>query len=182
MSRIGRLPISIPDGVKIEVEKGLIRVVGPKGSLERKLPQQVRVDVVDNQISVSAKKGSKAIHGTVRAIIANMVQGVSTGWSKTLELVGAGYRAEVAGSTLTLAVGHSHPVKINAPPEIFFKVEKTDVTVQGIDKELVGQVAAKIRAVRPPEPYKGKGIRYKDEIIRRKPGKAAKAEGVGTVG
>jgi large subunit ribosomal protein L6 len=180
MSKVGRLPISLPEGVSVAVENGLIKVSGPKGTLEKELSRGIEVRKKDNKIIVTAKeKRSKAMHGTTRAIIANMVHGVSTGWSKTLELVGVGYRAQVDKNTLTLTVGYSHPVEIEAPEGISFQVEKTDVTIQGIDKELVGQVAAKIRAVKPPEPYKGKGIKYKDEVIRRKPGKAAKAQGVG---
>ena len=120
---------------------------------------------------------TKAMHGTTRALIANMVKGVTEGWSKGLELVGTGFRAETSGKQLTLNVGFSHQVKIDAPEGITFRVEKSDITVEGQDKELVGLVADKIRSVRPPEPYKGKGIKYKDEVIRRKAGKAAKAQG-----
>ena len=180
MSRIGKLPVNIPEGVKVEVKQGVIRVVGPKGELERVLPRTVLVKLKGDIIEVSSKgssKAAKAIHGTIRAIISNMVVGTSTGWSKTLELVGTGYRASVSGNTLTLTVGYSHPVEIEAPDGITFAVEKSEITVEGIDKELVGQISATIRAVRPPEPYKGKGIRYKDEEVLRKAGKAAKAAG-----
>ncbi len=181
MSRIGKLPISIPDGVKIVVGDKSIKVTGAKGILERKLSKKVSLEVKEGQVFVLAKgkdKRFKAMHGTTRAHIANMVHGVSEGWSKTLELVGAGYRAEVAGDTLTLTVGYSHPVKIKALAGVTFKFEKGEITVEGADKQDVGQMAAVIRKVRPPEPYKGKGIKYKDEVIKRKPGKAAKTQGV----
>jgi large subunit ribosomal protein L6 len=182
MSRIGKLPIKLPEGVEVDIRAENLLVKGPKGQLEKKIPQGLVVEKKDGSVLVSLKKENSAlssIYGTTRAIIANIVHGVTEGWSKSLELVGTGYRAEVVDNNLVLTVGHSHPVKINAPEGIAFKVEKTDITVEGIDKELVGQVAANIRAVRPPEPYKGKGIRYKDEFVRRKPGKAAKAQGVG---
>jgi len=180
MSRIGKLPITIPEGVKVEVEHGLIKVVGSKGELEWKLPRNIVTKVGQDSINIETKghsKAAKAMHGTTRALVSNMVVGVSTGWSKVLELVGVGYRASVSGSTLTLTVGYSHPVEIEAPEGITFKVEKSEITIEGIDRELVGQVSATIRAVRPPEPYKGKGIRYKDEEVLRKAGKAAKAAG-----
>jgi large subunit ribosomal protein L6 len=137
------------------------------------------VKLEDDQMRVSTLKKNpktKALHGTIRALIANMIKGVVDGWSKTLELVGTGYRAELSGKTLILTVGYSHPVEIEAPSGIDLKVEKTSITVEGIDKELVGHIADKIRSVRPPEPYKGKGIKYSDEVIRRKAGKAAKTE------
>ncbi|MBU0569618.1 50S ribosomal protein L6 [Patescibacteria group bacterium] len=181
MSRIGKLPVSIPEGVEVIVQDGNVKVVGSKGTLGRKLSKNVFLEIKNGQVLVLTKgksKQSKAMHGTTRALIANMVCGVSDGWSKTLELVGAGYRAEVSGSTLTLTVGYSHPVKIEALEGITFKTEKGEIVIEGIDREVVGQMAAVIRKVRPPEPYKGKGIKYKDEIIKRKPGKAAKAQGV----
>ena len=137
--------------------------------------------MVDGNLLISSKDKSKlgrALYGTIRSLVSNMVKGVSQGWSKTLELVGTGYRAEVSGDTLVLSVGYSHPVKIEAPKGITFKVMKNEVTVEGVDKELVGQISARIREVKPPEPYKGKGISYKGEKIRRKAGKAAKAVGV----
>ncbi len=176
MSKIGKQPIQIPAGVTIEVSEGRAKVAGPKGALETILPRGVSVKVEGDRVEVSVRGKSKqmmSIHGTIRSILANNIKGVSIGWSKQLELVGTGYRAEVAGNTLLLTVGYSHPVKIEAPEGISFKVEKTIVTVEGINREVVGQVAANIRAVRPPEPYKGKGIKYTDEVIRRKPGKAA---------
>ena len=182
MSLIGKLPIKIPEGVSVNLDNQTVVVTGPKGELRINLPRNVFIEIGDTtkEIKVLVKgknKQSKALHGTNRALINNMVKGVTDGWSKHLELVGTGYRAEVSGNTLILSVGYSHPVKIEAPTGIGFRVEKTDVFIDGIDKEVVGQIAAKIRAIRPPEPYKGKGIKYKDEIIRRKAGKAAKAVG-----
>ncbi len=179
MSRIGRQPILIPSGVTVEVSGHTVKVTGPKGSLETHFPPEIHVEVAEGKVLVSTKNEGKyvmSLHGTIRALINNDINGVSKGWSKKLELVGTGFKAEVAGSTLSLTVGYSHPVKIEAPQGIGFKVEKTLVTVDGIDRELVGQIAANIRAVRPPEPYKGKGIKYVDEVIRRKPGKAAAAK------
>jgi large subunit ribosomal protein L6 len=180
MSRVGKLPVQIPDGVKVDIEKNVVKVTGPKGNLEWKFPRTINVKVVDGSVKVSSKghtKSAKSMHGTSRALIFNMIKGVTEGWSKVLELVGVGYRASVSGNTLSLTVGFSHPVEIEAPEGITFKVEKSDITVEGIDKELVGLVSSRIRAVRPPEPYKGKGIKYKDEEIVRKAGKAAKATG-----
>ena len=176
MSKIGRQPIKVLEGVTLEVSGRTVKVSGPKGSLERQLPRAVNVEVKDGHALVSVKgsgKSAMSLHGTMRSIINSMVKGVSEGWGKQLELVGTGFRAEATGKTLTLTVGYSHPVKIEAPGGIDFKVEKTIISVSGVDKEVVGQVAANIRAVRPPEPYKGKGIKYIDEVIRRKPGKAA---------
>lgn len=181
MSRIGKIPVELPEGVSLKVEGGEVAVSGPKGTLKRKIPREVEIEVKDNTAQVITKKNNhkaKVIHGTFRAHLANMSKGVSDGWSKVLELVGTGYRSELSGKTLVLNVGYSHQVKIDAPEGIEFNVEKTQVTVNGIDKEKVGQIAAEIRAVRPPEPYKGKGIKYKEEEVRRKPGKAAKAQGV----
>lgn len=181
MSRVGKLPIELPEKVSLKITNKVVVVTGPKGELSRKLPAGIEVETKDSQVSVITKrndKKSKALHGTYRALIANMVKGVTDGWTKKLELVGIGYRAEMAGKTLVLNVGYSHPVEIKSPEGITISTEKTVVTVEGSDKETVGQVAAIIRKVRPPEPYKGKGIKYQDEVIRRKPGKAAKA-GVG---
>lgn len=180
MSRIGKLPVKIPAGVNIEISGKNVKITGPKGSLERVVPTQISVTQDAGEIKVAVKgqnDNSSALHGTIRAILQNMVTGVTQGWSKKLELVGTGYRAEVNGDTLSVAIGYSHPVKINAPKGISFRVEKSDITIDGIDREVVGQTAAKIRSFRPPEPYKGKGIKYKDEVIRRKAGKAAKAAG-----
>lgn len=180
MSRIGRLPISLPEGVTAEVKAGEVVIAGPKGALSRKIPARIEIGLKDNILTVSSKSKTKqgsATFGTTRAHLANMVLGVSQGWKKELELVGTGYRAEVAGNSLVLTVGFSHPVTIEAPEKVAFKVEKSIITIEGIDKEAVGETAAKIRAVRPPEPYKGKGIKYLDEVVRRKAGKAAKTVG-----
>lgn len=179
MSKIGKQPVLIPEGVKVEISNQKVVVSGPKGNLERVLPRQVEVKVENGMAMVTKKGNSKtatSLHGTTRAHLFNMVKGVGVGFSRSLELVGTGFRAEVAGRDLSLIVGYSHPVKIVAPDGITLKVEKLTITVEGIDKELVGQLAANIRAVRPPEPYKGKGIKYTEEIVRKKPGKAAAAK------
>jgi large subunit ribosomal protein L6 len=176
MSKIGKQPVEIPEGVTVEVSGQTVKTTGPKGTMERHLARGVKAEVKDNQILVSvgsASKQAKALHGTSRSLLNNDVVGVSKGWTKQLELVGTGFRADVAGSTLNLTIGYSHPVKIEAPKGITFKVEKMLITVEGIDREVVGQAAADIRGARPPEPYKGKGIKYTDEVIRRKVGKAA---------
>jgi len=180
MSKIGKQPVKLSEGVKTEMAGETLKISGVKGSLDLKIPRGINIEVKDGELQVVSKvnsKQGKSTFGTTRALIANMVKGVSEGWSKKLELVGTGYRAESDGKILTLTVGYSHPVKIEAPEGISFKVEKTFVTVEGINRETVGQVSANIRGVRPPEPYKGKGIKYIDEIIRRKAGKAAKAAG-----
>ena len=179
MSKIGKQPVTIPAGVTVEVNGHTVSITGPKGNIKRHFPPEIGVEVADGKVLVSAKGSGKyvmALFGTTRALINNDVTGVSAGWSKKLELVGTGFRAELVGDELSLTVGYSHPVKIKAPAGITFKVEKTFVTVDGFDREIVGQVSADIRAVRPPEPYKGKGIKYSDEIIRRKAGKAAAAK------
>jgi large subunit ribosomal protein L6 len=179
MSKIGKQPVLIPAGVTVEVDGHNVKVTGPKGTMERHFPAEISVEVKEGKVLVSTKGSGKyimSIFGTIRALINNDVKGVSEGWSKKLELVGTGFKAELAGTILSLTVGYSHPVKIEAPKGITFKVEKTVVTVEGFDRELVGQVSADIRGVRPPEPYKGKGIKYSDEVIRRKAGKAAAAK------
>lgn len=179
MSKIGKQPVTIPSGVTVTVEGHTVIVTGPKGTLKRHFPAEIGVEVIDGKVIVSPKGSGKfvmSLFGTIRALINNDVAGVSTGWSKKLELVGTGFRAELIGRDLSLTVGFSHPVKIKAPEGITFKVEKTVVTVDGSDRELVGQVSANIRAVKPPEPYKGKGIKYSDEVVRRKAGKAAAAK------
>jgi len=180
MSKIGRLPITIPAGTTVEVSGSTVKMTGPKGTLSRVLPRGIEVNIEGSELKVTVKGKSKTImtlYGTTRALINNDITGVSTGWAKKLELVGTGFRAEVSGKTLTLIVGYSHSVKIEAPEGITFKVEKMIVTVEGMNREVVGQVAADIRGVRPPEPYKGKGIKYIDEVIRRKAGKAAAKAG-----
>lgn len=181
MSRIGKKPISIPSGVEIKVEDGLVKVKGPKGELTRKIRPELEIQVKEGQIFVSPKtnvdfkkeKRLSAFWGLTRALIANMVEGVTKGYDKKLEMVGIGYRAAVEGEDLVLQVGFVNPIKIKAKPGVKFGVEKNIITVSGIDKELVGQVAAAIRKVRPPEPYKGKGIRYVGEEVRKKMGKKA---------
>lgn len=178
MSRVGDVPINIPSQVSVEVEGQNIKVLGPLGQLQMEFLPQVKVIVEDNQLMVKRKKEdrvSKALHGLTRSLVANMVKGVESGWEKKLELVGVGFRAQASGDKLTLAVGYSHPVEIEAPQGIKFAVaDNTKITVSGIDKELVGQMSATIRKVRPPEPYQGKGIRYSGEYVRRKAGKAGK--------
>lgn len=176
MSRFGKLPVTVPQGVTISSTDGNFEVNGAKGKLSRVLPQGVTISVDGAEASVVGKNESKNIaknQGTTRAHLVNMVTGVTTGWSKQLEIVGAGYRAEVRGQDLVMQIGYSHPVIIKAPAGIAFKVEKSIVTVDGIDKEVVGQTAALIRASRKPEPYKGTGIKYTTEVIRRKAGKQA---------
>lgn len=178
MSKIGKQPILIPQGVTCEISESGVNVVGPKGTLSLKLPAGISIIQKDGVItlrSTGKSKQAKSLYGTARANLANNIKGVSAGWVKELELVGTGYRGEVVGDDLVLAVGFSHPVKIIAPEGITFKVEKTFITVSGCDRELVGQIAANVRGIRPPEPYKGKGIKYRDEMVRRKAGKAAKA-------
>jgi len=178
MSKIGRLPVAVPAGVVVETCPDGLKVSGPKGSLTVKIPKGITFSQKENEIvfaQIRKYKEMNSLFGTTRALFSNTVKGVSDGWKKELELVGTGYRAEVVGQDLVLTVGFSHPVKIAAPEGIGIKVEKTTISVEGPDKELVGQIAANIRKVRPPEPYKGKGIKYKDEVIRRKAGKAAKA-------
>ncbi|GIU91291.1 MAG: 50S ribosomal protein L6 [Acidimicrobiia bacterium] len=178
MSRIGKMPIPIPAGVEIQVEGNRVTVKGPKGVLTREFPDEVGFEVEDGVVRVSRKgdtRTAKALHGLSRALLANMVAGVSEGFRKDLEIVGVGYRAALRGSELELQLGFSHPVVYRAPEGITFEVpEPTKVGVVGIDKELVGQVAADIRRIRPPEPYKGKGVRYAGEQIRRKAGKAGR--------
>ena len=179
MSRIGKMPITIPVGVKVEISEKEVIVSGPKGNLNQKLPDGIEVKIDGNFVKVVKKSegsNSSAIQGTIRSIIANMVKGVADGWTKKLELVGTGYRAELSGEKIVMSIGYSHPVEIKAPEGISFEVDKTQIAVLGADRQLVGQVAAIIRDARPPEPYKGKGIMYQDEVVRRKPGKAAKAQ------
>lgn len=175
MSRVGNKPITVPSGVEVTVNGSDITVKGPKGTLSKTLFENIEVIVENNVITVKRpndEKESMTLHGTARALINNMVVGVSEGYRKTLNLVGVGYRAKQDGKGLEIALGFSHPVIINPVEGIVFSVEGgTKIHVDGIDKEMVGQVAANIRANRPPEPYKGKGVKYSDEIIRRKEGK-----------
>ncbi|ESA38002.1 50s ribosomal protein l6 [Leptolyngbya sp. Heron Island J] len=178
MSRIGKKPVPVPSGVTVSIDAQSVVVKGPKGELSRVLPGEVNIAQEGEQVVVTRQDDSRtarARHGLSRTLIANMVEGVSKGFEKRLEIKGVGYRAAVKGKTLTMNLGYSHPVEFEPPAGIEFKVESnTNVTVSGIDKELVGTVAAKIRDARPPEPYKGKGVRYSGEMVRRKAGKAGK--------
>jgi large subunit ribosomal protein L6 len=178
MSRIGRKPIAIPAGVKVAVDGRAVSVTGPKGSLMRDIPAPISVVVDGEQVTVtrpSDSKTNRSLHGLCRTLVANMVEGVSVGFRKDLEINGVGYRAAKAGNKLTLALGYSHPIEIIPPEGISFEVpEQTKISVIGHNKELVGQIAAEIRSLRKPEPYKGKGIKYTNEVIRRKAGKAGK--------
>jgi large subunit ribosomal protein L6 len=180
MSRIGKMPVVIPAGVTATIQSTTIQLKGPKGEASVAIPYGITVTQVENHLQVENKrkdKPGKALFGLVRALIANQVTGITTGFTKTLELVGVGYRANLAGANLNLSVGFSHPVVITPPKGITFAVADGKITVTGTDKQLVGQVAADIRAVKPPEPYKGKGIRYSGEYVRKKAGKSAKAVG-----
>ncbi|GMA50447.1 50S ribosomal protein L6 [Alicyclobacillus contaminans] len=178
MSRIGKKPIPVPAGVEVKLDGTAITVKGPKGTLTRNLHPDMKVTVNGQEILVerpSDDKLHRSLHGTTRSVIANMVEGVSNGFSKSLDLVGVGYRAAKSGSTVTLSLGFSHPVVLENVPGIEVEVPApTKLVIKGIDKELVGIYAAKVRAIRKPEPYKGKGIKYEDEVIRRKVGKTGK--------
>ncbi len=175
MSRIGRKPISLPTGVEINMENDIITVKGPKGTLSQSIPEDISIEREENELLVkrpSDAKRHRALHGLTRALVANMVTGVTTGFEKKLEMVGVGYRAQMQGSKLVISIGFSHPVEVEPPPGIEFEVPAvTKITVKGIDKQLVGNTAAHIRAIRKPEPYKGKGLRYENEVVRRKAGK-----------
>ncbi len=181
MSKIGKQPIKIPAGINVKVVDGGVKISTPQVEEEYILPSGIEAVLEDSKLLISRKsaKASMAVYGTTRANISNIIHGLSQGWEKQLEIIGTGYRAEVAGGDLVLNVGFSHPVKFEAPEGVTFKVEKTIITVSGADKMLVGKVASEVRGIRPPEPYKGKGIKYLDELIRRKVGKAAKAAGAG---
>lgn len=178
MSRIGKIPVRIPEKITVTIEGNTIYVKGPKGELSKEINDVVSLTREDNQIRVSPKNSSmksRQIYGLYRRLIENMIIGVSQGFEKKLTLQGVGYRCQVQGKNLILNVGFSHQVEIPSPPGILISVEaNTNVTISGIDKELVGQVAANIRSIRPPEPYKGKGIRYQGEYVRQKVGKAGK--------
>ena len=181
MSRIGRMPITIPQGVTVDVQKNTVRVKGPKGELSRTFDPDMQIALEDNTIVVQRPtdhRRHRALHGLTRALLNNMVVGVSEGFVRRLEIQGVGYRAELQGNNLVLNVGYSHPVMIEPPDGISFQVEKgyRGISVSGFDKEMVGEMAARIRRVRPPEPYKGKGIRYEGEYVRRKAGKAGKVQ------
>ena len=177
MSRIGRQPIEVPAGVSVSISPGRVMINGPLGELSQQVPVRMQVDQEDSTITVKrpTERGEdRALHGLTRSLIANMVEGVTTGFTKRLEIQGVGYRASLRGVDLELNVGYSHPVVLKAPQGITFEVPTpTEVIVKGIDKQAVGQIAAEVRKVRPPEPYKGKGIRYEGEHVRRKVGKRA---------
>ena len=178
MSRVGRKIIPLPKGVAVNIGKTEVSVKGPKGELKRALPTGVSVKVTGSEALVERAddgRENRAKHGMLRALLANMVKGVSDGWERQLEINGVGYRAEVAGQKLNMALGFSHPVVFDLPKGVAAKVDKNIVVLSGIDKELVGATAAKIREIRPPEPYKGKGIKYVEEVIRRKVGKTGAA-------
>jgi large subunit ribosomal protein L6 len=178
MSRIGKMPVMIPNGVEVSVNGAVVTVTGAKGTLTREFHERMGFEMDDGSLSVTRPddtRESRALHGLSRALLNNMVLGVADGFTKTLEIQGVGYRASMKGSAIELLVGYSHPVVVEAPEGVTFDVpEPTRITVTGIDKEQVGQVAADIRKIRPPEPYKGKGIRYAGEVVRRKAGKAGK--------
>ena len=179
MSRIGRLPVDIPSGVQVELTGSKVRVKGPKGELQREFSRLIGIAMENNQLKITRNSDNpeeRALHGTTRAVLANMIHGVSQGFEVILEVEGVGYRAEMEGSKLALFVGYSHPIKIEPPTGVSYETDaKTrQIKVKGFDKELVGQVAANIRKVRPPEPYHGKGLRYLGERVRRKAGKAGK--------
>jgi len=181
MSRIGRKPIPEVKGVKVEQKDGVLKVHGPKGELSARIPGTIGLEIKDNAVHLTRSlegKKFKALHGTWRALVNNMVKGVSEGFVKRLEIVGVGYKAELKGKKIQLALGYSHPILFTPPEGIKIEIPApTNITVSGIDKQLVGQVAAKLRSFRPPEPYKGKGVKYEGEYIRRKAGKAAAAAG-----
>jgi large subunit ribosomal protein L6 len=182
MSRIGRKPIPIVKGVKFQKKAGAVSFTGPKGELTARVPDSITVEVSEEQIVLtrsSETKDQRALHGTWRALLNNMMKGVSEGYQRKLEIVGVGYKAELKGKKVQLVLGYSHPIIFVPPAGIKVEIpQPTNILISGIDKQLVGQVAAKIRSFRPPEPYKGKGIKYEGEYIRRKAGKAAAAAGV----
>ena len=181
MSRVGKQPIAIPQGVTVSASGSHVTVKGPKGQLEWSLPAPISIDVAASQATLkraNEEPQTSALHGLSRTLVANMVQGVSQGFSRDLEITGVGYRAQAQGQTLTLNLGFSHPVSFPLPKGITAETPKpTQICIKGIDKQLVGQVAADVRRILPPEPYKGKGIRYAGEVIRRKAGKAAASTG-----
>lgn len=179
MSRVGRLPVEVPSGVDVKIDGSHVNIKGPKGEMEFTFSPEIEILMKENEIQInrpSDARQMRSLHGTTRALIQNMVTGVTDGFQKELQLVGVGYRANMEGENLVLNVGYSHPVVVEPPAGIKFEVGERNqqVFISGIDKQAVGQIAADVRKIRPPEPYKGKGIRYKDEYIRRKAGKAGK--------
>jgi large subunit ribosomal protein L6 len=182
MSRIGRKIIPLPKGVTLNQKAGAVSVKGPKGELSKPLPEGVSIKAEGDKISVlraDDSRQNRAKHGLIRAHLANMVKGVTDGWTRELEINGVGYRAEVAGDTINMALGYSHPVAFKLPKGVSAKVDKNRVILSSADRDLVGQTAAKVRELRPPEPYKGKGVKYVEEVIKRKVGKAGATGGGG---
>jgi len=180
MSKIGKKPISIPSGVDVTVTDGFVSAKGPKGTLKKALPAKVSVSIKENILSIipeSSVRDNRVTWGLARALVQNMITGVSAGFEKVLEFQGVGYKATIKGNDLELGLGFSHPIMVKGPEGITFKTEKNTIRIQGIDKELIGKVAAEIRSHREPEPYKGSGIRYQGEHVRRKAGKKAAAAG-----
>jgi large subunit ribosomal protein L6 len=181
MSRIGKLPIVVPKGIKVKVDGASLHVEGPKGKLDLAVDSAVTIDATDGKLIVRRaddSRRSRGVHGLVRKLVANMVEGVDQGFTRTLEISGVGYRAEVKGAVIHLALGFSHPIVFQLPPGVSAKVDKqTVITLESADRQLLGETAAMIRDLRPPEPYKGKGVKYAEETIRRKAGKAAGATG-----
>jgi large subunit ribosomal protein L6 len=181
MSRIGKQPVSIPTGVTVEIKGSEVTVKGPKGDLKKEFHPNIKIQMKDNELIVTRSndlKENRALHGLTRSLLANMIEGVTKGYEKQLEIVGVGYRAQASKNKITLNLGYSHPIEYTAPESIEFEMDKEKknlITVKGLDKQIVGEVAAKVRSYRKPEPYKGKGIKYIDEQIIRKAGKAAGA-------
>jgi large subunit ribosomal protein L6 len=177
MSRIGKQPIPVPAGVEVKLEPELVRVKGPKGELQERISRDMKVEQGDGVLTIarpSDRRDHRALHGLTRSLVFNMVQGVTEGYEKRLQIQGVGYRAALRGKAIELSVGYSHSVTIEAPPDVEFEVPlPTQIIVRGVSKQVVGEIAARIRKVRPPEPYKGKGIRYEGEIVARKVGKRA---------
>jgi large subunit ribosomal protein L6 len=183
MSRIGRKPVPLPKGVSLTQKTGQFSIKGPKGELSKPMPTGVSIKVEGDQVTVTRTDDSRpnrARHGLVRAHLANMIRGVTQGWTRELEINGVGYRAEVSGDSVTFALGYSHPIVFKLPKSVTAKVEKNRLTLVSYDKDEVGQVSAKMRELRPPEPYKGKGVKYVEEVIKRKVGKAAATGGGGS--
>jgi len=175
MSRVGKMPIVVPQGVRINLQGAVLQVEGPKGKMQHAIPEGLKIDVADNSITVtrlSEQNNIRALHGLTRSLVANMVSGVTQGFKKELEIVGVGYRADMSNNMLNLTLGYSHPINFPLPEGIKGKVEKQVITIEGIDKGLVGQIAAKIKSLRKPDVYKGKGIRYLGEVIKTKVGKS----------